>query len=174
MSIKNLNNKHLSNEQMEAVKKALAELEKQLALLDINLTPEDRNRYGRVNEQNKLFINKVRSFAQDSPSLRSFDVDWDEFMKDYQSREFLEMLISRLNSLETRACNAKILHDFDNYQDALNDYAYTAFRAGANTAGYEDKHKELKQFFAKSRKNTAQETNEHPAETSADAARPLI
>ncbi len=160
MGISNLNNKHLSEEQVTAVKQALQQLEEALVLLDINLTPEDRNKYGRVNEQNKLFINKVRDFAKDQPSLRSFEVDYDEFFRDYQSRAFLEMLITRLNSLATRATNSKILHDYDNYQDALHDYAYTSFRAGSNSVGFEDKYKELKQFFTKNRKKTEEDTPE--------------
>ncbi len=156
MGLSNLNNKHLSEEQVTAVKQALTDLEAALALLDINLTPEDRNKYGRVNEQNKLFINKVYDFAKNQPDLRSFEVDYEEFFADYQSREFLEMLIARLNSLATRAMNAKILHDYDNYQDALHDYAYTSFRAGSNSVGFEEKYRELKQFFTKSRKPMAE------------------
>ncbi len=64
MGISNLNNQHLSQEQEENVKKALQELEQALSMLNINLTPEQRNRYGRVNEQNKLFISKVKDFAK--------------------------------------------------------------------------------------------------------------
>ncbi len=162
MGITNLNNQHLTKEQKDAVLKALAELEQHLATLNINLTPEDRNKYGRVNEQNKLLINKVQNYAQSQPALRSFDVDWDEFERDFESREFLEKLITRLNSLATRANNSKILHDYDNYQDALNDYAYTNFRAGSNAAGYEDKQADLKQFFVKKRKKAAEDNTEQP------------
>ncbi len=169
MSISNLNNRHLTTEQKDAVLKVLAELEQNLAVLNINLTPEDRHKYGRVNEQNKLFINKVHNYAQGQPNLRSFDVDWDEFERDFKSREFLEQLITRLNSLVTRAYNAKILHDYDNYQDALNDYAYTNFRAGSKVAGYEDKQADLKQFFAKKRKNTAQSNTEQPKDDTKEA-----
>ncbi len=158
MAIKNLNNTHLSEEQKVAAKQALQNLEATLDMLTINLTPEDRNKYGRVNEQNKLFINKVHDFAQEQPELRSFDVDYNEFFADYESRYFLEKLINRLNSLVTRAYNAKILHDYDNYQDALSDYAYTSFRAGSNAVGFEDKYHELKQFFSKSKKKNDEDS----------------
>ncbi len=158
MAIKNLNNTHLSEEQKAAAKQALQNLEATLDMLTINLTPEDRNKYGRVNEQNKLFINKVHDFAQEQPELRSFDVDYNEFFADYESRHFLEKLINRLNSLVTRAYNAKILHDYDNYQDALSDYAYTSFRAGSNAVGFEDKYHELKQFFSKSKKKNTEDS----------------
>ncbi len=169
MGISNLNNHHLTKEQKDAVLKTLAELEQHLAILDINLTADDRNKYGRVNEQNKLFINKVQDYAQSQPQLRSFDVDWDEFERDFESREFLEKLITRLNSLETRANNAKILHDYDNYQDALNDYAYTNFRAGSNAAGYEDKQADLKQFFIRKRKKAADDNTEQPKDEAQNA-----
>ncbi len=162
MGISNLNNQHLTDEQKDAALKALSELEKQLTMLNINLTAEDRHKYGRVNEQNKLFINKVHHYAQGQPNLRSFDVDWDEFERDFNSREFLEQLITRLNSLATRANNAKILHDYDNYQDSLNDYAYTNFRAGSNAVGFEDKQADLKQFFAKKRKKATEDNTEQP------------
>ena len=80
------------------------------------------------------------------------DVDWDEFEKDFKSRAVLENIISRLNNLSIRANNSKIFHDFDNYQDALADYAYTQFRANSKMVGFEDKYNELRQFFAKSKK----------------------
>ncbi len=163
MGISNLNNKHLNGEQKESVKQVLQQLEELLSLLNVNLTPEDRNKYGRVNEQNKLFINKVHQFAEEQPALRSLDVEWDEFLRDYESREFLEMLIVRLNSLATRATNAKILHDYDNYQDALNDYAYTSFRAGSNAVGFEDKYNELKQFFGRNKKKNVEDNSKDRA-----------
>lgn len=155
MSLNNLNNVHLTAEQEKAVGDALTSLETALQLLQHNLTPEDRNRYGRVNEQNKLLINKVAEFAQNQPTLKSIDVDWDEFFRDFKSRQFTEQIIHRLENLLDRLKNAKTLYDYDNYQDSLNDYNYTAFRAGSNAVGFENKYRELKQFFARNRKNDA-------------------
>lgn len=79
-----------------------------------------------------------------------------------QEPYFLEQLINDLESLITRAKNAKILHDYDNYQDALEDYAYTSFRARSKTVGYEEKHRELKQFFQKNRKKDEKKDQEKP------------
>ena len=162
MSISNLNNVHLNDTQIHAIKQAVVALDNAMQLLQVNLTPEDRNRYGRVNEQNKLFINKIYDYIMNNPDLCSRDVNWEEFKQDYKSRTFLEQLINDLESLITRAKNAKILHDFDNYQDALEDYAYTSFRARSKTVGYEDKHRELKQFFQKTRKKDEKKDQENP------------
>ena len=148
-NISNLNNVHLTDIQITAINEAMTALENALQVLQINLTPEERNRYGRVNEQNKLLINKTYDYATHKPDLRSPDVDWDEFFRDYKSRNYLENLISRLEILRTKAINTKTLHDYDNYQDSLEDYSYTSFRAGSKKVGFEDKYKDIKQFFSK-------------------------
>lgn len=160
MNTTNLNNQHLSDEQITQINNALKSLEQAFEPLKVNLTPEERHKYGRVNEQNKLFINKVNDFYQTSPQLKSPDVDWEEFGKDLKSRQFLEGVINRLESLSARASNAKILHDYDNYHEALQDYAYTSFRANSKAVGYEQKHKELKQFFGKAKRNKKENQSE--------------
>lgn len=164
MSVSSLNNFHLSEEQINAINEALTNLEKALNPLKINLTTDERNKYGRVNEQNKLFINKIYDYANAQPELRSPDVEWEEFMKDYKSRNMLENTYNRLQELATRVNNSKILHDYDNYQDSLEDYAYTGFRARSKQVGFETKHNECKQFFSKSRKKDTQKDPIKPAE----------
>jgi hypothetical protein len=67
----------------------------------------------------------------------------------------METLISRLENLITRLNNAKTLHDYDNYQSALVDYSYTTYKAGTSAAGFEDKYKDMKQFFVKNSTSTA-------------------
>lgn len=91
--------------------------------------------------------NKDWDFHQESPELSSPDVEWDEFGNDKDSRLFYEGIMNRLAALELRVQNSKILHDYDNYQAALDDYAYTSYKAGANIPGFETKRNELKQFF---------------------------
>ncbi len=149
MPISNLNNVHLSTEQLTQAHNALTQLEQVLSAININLTPDERRRYGSVNEQNKLFINKVHDYHVSQPTLSASEVEWTEFNADYQSRSYYEAVISRLMNLVDRLNNAKTLHDYDNYQSALTDYAFTAYKAGSNEAGYEAKFNDLKQFFAK-------------------------
>lgn len=61
MSITNLNNQHLNDEQVKAINDALTQLETTLKSLNINLTPEDRHRYGRVNSSTKSMILHILS-----------------------------------------------------------------------------------------------------------------
>ena len=64
----------------------------------------------------------------------------------------MENLTSRLENLLTRLKNAKTLYDYDNYQEALTDYAFTNYMAGTGTPGYETKQNDLKQFFSRTSK----------------------
>jgi hypothetical protein len=113
----------------------------------IELSDDERLQYGSINEQNKLLVNKVRDYNQTNPVLSTPDVDWVEFEADYQTRVFLETRISRLNNLVHQMGGTKILHDYDNFHDALNDYAYSQYKKGANVNGYAEKVADLKQFF---------------------------
>ena len=149
MAITNLNNTHLTAAQLTDAQDALTQLETALQVINVNLSAEDRQKYGSINEQNKLFVNKVYDFNESQPTLSSPDVDWEEFNRDFISRTNLEAIIARLDSLSTKLKNAKILHDYDNYQAALTDYAYTNYKAGTASPGFETKMNETKQFFGK-------------------------
>ena len=149
MAITNLNNTHLTAAQLTDAQDALTQLETALQVINVNLSAEDRQKYGSINEQNKLFVNKVYDFNESQPALSSPDVDWEEFNRDFISRTNLEAIIARLDSLSTKLKNAKILHDYDNYQAALTDYAYTNYKAGTASPGFETKMNETKQFFGK-------------------------
>lgn len=71
MGLTNLNSTHLSSAKITAAQDAIAALETALAEITVNLSPEDRRRYGSINEQNKLFVNKVYDYNQSQSNLSS-------------------------------------------------------------------------------------------------------
>jgi len=160
-TLKNLISTHLSAEQVESVNTALATLETALADKVSNLSSDERRKYGSISEQNKLFVNKVNAYATGQSALRSPDVDWNEFAKDFNSRTVLESTIARLQNLLTGISNSKTLHDYDNYQAALDDYAYTSYKTGTSAPGYEAKRNELKQFFSRAKRVEEKEAAEN-------------
>ena len=103
--------------------------------------------YGSVNEEQERSINMDWDGHQNSPQLSTPDVAWDEFSNDKDSRVFYEGVMYRIDAIRLRVQNTKILHDYDNYHMALDDYGYTTYRAGSGAAGFENKMNELKQFF---------------------------
>ena len=162
MPLTNLNSAHLTAAQVTAAKDAVTALENNLSVINVSLTAEDRQKYGSINEQNKLLVNKVNDYRKNSPAMSVADVDWDEFDKDFESRTVYENLINRLEALVTKLKGAKTLHDYDNYQAALADYAYTSYRAGTGADGYENKQNEMKQFFNRSGKTNTPPAPENP------------
>lgn len=161
MPFENLNNNHFTAAEKTAALAALTTLETTLSAKYKNLSPEERKKYGSINEQNKLIVNKVLDYRNSTPNLSSPDVDWVEFQSDFDSRDFLQKTITRLQNVLNSLDNNKILHDFDNYQAALTDYGYSQYKLGTKVAGYENKVSEIGQFF--SRTGTATTPDVPPA-----------
>ena len=147
MPFENLNNIHYAAAEKTAVGTSLTALETALKVKFKNLSAEERQKYGSVNEQNKLIVNKVKDYRASQPSLSSPDVDWVEFQSDFDSRDFLQATIGRLQTLIDGLTNNKILHDYDNYQAALTDYDFSKYKASTKAAGYEGKVNAIAQFF---------------------------
>lgn len=147
MPFENLNAVHFTAAEKTATATNLDALENVLNAKLRNLSPEERQKYGSINEQNKLIVNKVKDYRNSQPAMSSPDVDWEEFDNDFESRAFLQNTINRLQNMINGLSNNKILHDFDNYQAALTDYDFSKYKNATKAAGYETKVNELAQFF---------------------------
>ena len=112
-----------------------------------NLTPEERQKYGSINEQNKLLVNKVNDIHNSLPQFDSAQVDWAAFIDDFLIRSILEKIIGRLKSIVEQMDDTKILHDNDNYQQSLTQYAYVSYLAEQNEPGITTVKEELSKFF---------------------------
>lgn len=160
MPFENLSTVHYTTVQKTAALEAITALEAALAANFKNLTAEERKKYGSINEQNKLIVNKALAYRTNQPNLSSADVDWEEFQNDFDSRTFIEATITRLQAVLEGLNNNKILHDFDNYQAALTDYGYSQYKAGTKAAGFETKVTEMAQFFNRTGTTTTPKISE--------------
>src|SRR4051812_43182206 len=113
MPLENLNGVHYTAAEKTAIGTSLTAIETALGAKFRNLTAEERIKFGSVQEQNKLIINKVKDFRNSQPALSSPDIDWVEFQSDVDSRDFLQATIARLESLAISLNNNKITHDYD-------------------------------------------------------------
>lgn len=114
-----------------------------------NLTPEERQRFGSINEQNKLLVGKVRDYQQQQPNLSSPDVDWAKFNQHWQSRNGFAQIEALCNSIIELCSDPRILHDYSLYQNSLVDYDFTKYKANSAQGGgaYTTKMDDIKQFF---------------------------
>ncbi len=148
MPFTNLENRHFTAAEKTTINGLMSQLETAFANKTANLTPEERKKYGSINEQNKLVVNKVKDFRDNQPALSSADVDWVEFVADFDDRAYKQAILTRLAALTDGLANSKILQDYDNFQAALTDYEYTKYKASANAQGYSQKVAEIAQFFS--------------------------
>ena len=160
MPFDNLSNKHFSAAEKTTITNALAALDAAFTSKLATLTPEERNQFGSVNETNKLITNKVKDYRVNEPNLSSPDVDWTEFMADFESRAVLQATILRLEGLIVNLNSAKIAHDFDNYQASLRDYNFSKYKNDSGVQGFEIKVKELAQFFTGGGSSSTKKTTE--------------
>lgn len=147
MPFDNLINNHYTSAEKTTILDGLTSINTILNAKLRNLSTEERRKFGSINEQNKLIVNKVRDFRNSQPNLSSPDVDWAEFQNDFDSRDFIHVALAYLKAMIDGLENNKILHDYDNYQAALTDYSYSQYKAGTNSVGFETKRSEIAQFF---------------------------
>lgn len=139
--------KHITAEDKAVINENLARVDGIIDRYVVNLNGDERQKYGSIDEENKLFANKVMDYRTNEPGKSSPNVDWTEYVDDFADRATIEAWINFLNSAVDKLGNAKILHDFDNYQNALVDYKYTQYMDDTEVPGYKVKREELAQFF---------------------------
>jgi len=76
MPLKDLMQSPLTVALLLIINESLSAIEAVLAGKMVNLTPEERQRYGSINEVNKLFVNKIRELHISQPQFDSSKVDW--------------------------------------------------------------------------------------------------
>ena len=150
-----------ANERQNAMD-LLSQLRALLAPKLVQISPEDRQRFGSIGEENKKLVNKVKDLIEDDPSNVPTEVDWAEFAADYQDRRFLEGVRTVMNGLLSEIESTKIMHDYDNYQDALTYYNYQTYRMNSGAQNAEGKVEQMKQFF--NRTGTTKKTEEWPSD----------
>ncbi|TAL57637.1 MAG: hypothetical protein EPN85_13580 [Bacteroidetes bacterium] len=140
--------KHFTAAEQTQYNSLMTQLEALLQPKLQNLDEDENKKYGVINEQNKLLVNKVRDYHNTQSALSSPDINWPEYDLDGTDRLFLETAATRMEALTTAMLETKRLHDYDNYQNALLDYKYTQYKMETSPgSGYDSKAADLKQFF---------------------------
>ncbi|MBB4804879.1 hypothetical protein HNP38_000151 [Chryseobacterium defluvii] len=147
MAFDNLISVSFSNEDLAALDQSIQSIENILSGKTINLTPDQRQQYGRIAEQNKLFVNKAKSYMEQYPQHVPGFLDKAEFDRDYTAREQVEGRLQRLASIVEQLSDTKVLLDHDNYHNSITFYRNVKFLSGENVPGTNVVYDEMKQFF---------------------------
>lgn len=147
MAIDNLISVEFTAEELKTIDDAVASIAGVLAGKSKNLTPEQRQQYGRISEQNKLVVNKARDYMGQYPQFVPPFLDKLEFEKDYQARQVVESRLLALEGIVEQLADTKILLDYDNYFSALVFYRNIRYLSGENVPGTTSIYDGMKQFF---------------------------
>ncbi len=155
MSVKgNLISVEFSPAELQELDESIAAIERIIAGKTSNLSLEERQQFGRIAEQNKLFVNKAKDYMEEYPQHIPPFLDKTEFDKDYEARKIIETRLMRLDGIVEQLSDTKILLDNDNYSNALTFYRNIRFLSGEDVPGTTNIAKDLAQFFPNSRKKT--------------------
>jgi len=147
MALENLISVEFTNSELEKLDDAISMIESVLQGKTINLTPEQRQQYGSIAEQNKLFVNKAKNYMDQYAQYVPVFLDKAEYEKDFAARQQLESRMQRLNSVTEQLSDTKILLDFDNYHNSITFYRNVKYLAGENVPGTTVIYEDMKQFF---------------------------
>ncbi|SEW09426.1 hypothetical protein SAMN05421841_0997 [Chryseobacterium wanjuense] len=147
MALDNLISLTFSESDLTTIDQALSSIENILLGKTINLTPEQRQQYGRIAEQNKLFVNMSKNYMEQYPQFVPVFLDKAEFDRDYSARQQIESRLQRLSSITEQLSDTKVLLDHDNYHNSITFYRNMKFLAGENVPGTNVIYEDMKQFF---------------------------
>lgn len=159
MALDNLISVSFSSEELAVIDQALSQIEKVLKGKTVSLTPDERQQYGSIADQNKILVDKSRHYMQQRPDLIPHMLDFEEFERDYEARSLLESRVKRINSLTDQLKDTKTLLDHDNYTNTLTFYRYIRFLSEENQPGITSIYQDLKQHFAGGRPSQSDNTN---------------
>jgi hypothetical protein len=147
MALNNLLSVTFTEAELTQIDNALTAIETVLQGKTIHLTPEQRQTYGRIAEQNKLFVNKAKSYMEQYPQHVPAFIDKAEFDRDYVTRTQLESRFQRVSSVNEQLSDTKILLDHDNYHNSITFYRNIKYLSGENVPGTTFLHEDMQQFF---------------------------
>lgn len=147
MALDNLISLNLAAADLTKLDQAILAIETVLVGKTINLTPEERQQYGSIAEQNKLFVNKVKTYMDQFPQYIPNFLDKAEFARDFLAREQVEQRLNKLSLLTEQLSDTKVLLDHDNYHNAITFYRNLKYLSGENVPGTNVIYEDMRQFF---------------------------
>ncbi len=149
MALENLISVSFSTEDIDKLSKGITLIKEALHGKTVNLTPDQRLQYGRIANQNKLIVDKAKSYMEQHPNWVPNFLDKQEFDRDYAGRTQIETHLQQLENLTQQLLDTKTLLDHDNYTNALSFYRMMRFLAGENEPGAKSVYEDMKVLFKK-------------------------
>lgn len=147
MALENLLTVQFTEEEKKEVFTCLERIEEIFDGKVINLTPEEKQEYGRIGEKTEEWIRKVDMWMNQKPEAVPYYLDLEEFKNDMKVRNMLKPLMGRLSLLAETLDDTSIILSTDIYNIALAYYRNIKIVSRANVPGTSEIYSDLSQQF---------------------------
>lgn len=113
----------------------------------VNLTPEQRQQYGRIGEKSEYWIQRVEQWMGHKPEVIPYYLDVDEFKKDVELRNLLKPLLDKISLVTESMDDTTLLLSTDIYNMALAYYRNIKIVSRANVPGTTEIYQDLSSKF---------------------------
>lgn len=134
-TIDNLISVSFTQQELDDINQALTTIETVLQGKVINLTPEQRQLYGKLNNNTENWIDKVGDHMEQKPNLIPFYLNKQEFDRDRKTRNAMKPVLNRLASIVESVDDTSKLLSTDIYNAAIAYYRNIKLISMQNVAG---------------------------------------
>lgn len=164
MSRRNMISIELLAATVQQIQSAFETIEQLLDGHVVNISPEDRQRYGSIDEQAKLFIFKAHDFYRAKGQLLPSYFDTVEYEKDFEGRKLFERFEQKAVELQEKIRDTRTLLDYDTLQYSYSLYRHLKNMSQEDIPGIDFWLEEMSQFFKRSTNNGLEQQSNNEAE----------
>jgi hypothetical protein len=122
MSHKDLISVGYTEEEISMINEHLTGIEQIIQGKVVNLSPEERQQYGRINDRTENWVVKVKDYMVQKPELIPFYIDQEEHMNDIEARDTMKPFQRRINSIKESFDDTSKLLSHDIYNTSIAYY----------------------------------------------------
>ncbi|PZF73896.1 hypothetical protein [Taibaiella soli] len=147
MALDNLISVSFTPQELDQIDSALSTITKVMEDKAVNLTPDQRQQYGRVRYAMEVWIQKANSYMAQNTQLVPGFVDYEEHKKDLAAHNALNPRIDRMQTVLQMLLDTNLLLGTDLYNNSLAFYRSLKASTQSNAAGASAIYHDLKQQF---------------------------
>lgn len=147
MALANLISVTFTQQELNDLDTAFTTIEQILTGKVINLTPEERQQYGRIRLENSQLPVKAKQYMTQLPAVVPSYIDTAEFNADDTARLTLEQRIARMTSIVESLDDTYVLLGTDVYTTCVMFYRALKSAAEANVPGATSAYQDMRQQF---------------------------
>ncbi|MBK5283858.1 MAG: hypothetical protein JJE25_00510 [Bacteroidia bacterium] len=147
MALENLISIAFTPAELAAIDGALTVIETTIAGKVVNLTPEERQQYGRIGNRTENWIDKVKGYMDANPTLVPPYIDTIEHKKDFEARKSMTPRLNRITSVFEMLDDTQKLISSDLWTNSIDFYRNVKIASQQNVPGSTAIYQDLKAQF---------------------------